>query len=59
MDFDNTDLLNGNLIGTLKSENGKEIPIELDSYIPIVKENLCRGCGDCVTVCEYDAMSID
>ncbi|GAF91223.1 unnamed protein product, partial [marine sediment metagenome] len=32
--------------------------IELDSYIPFVKENLCRGCGDCVTVCEYDACQL-
>lgn len=56
--FDNTELLNGNLKGTLKSKNGKDIPIELDSYIPSVKENLCRGCGDCATICEYDAIQL-
>ncbi|MCK4903209.1 MAG: FAD-dependent oxidoreductase [Candidatus Marinimicrobia bacterium] len=52
------DLANGNLLGTIKTANGKGIPIELDSYIPIVKENLCRGCGDCVTVCEYNACQL-
>lgn len=57
-DFQSKDLANGNLLGILKAANGKNIPIELDSYIPIVKENLCRGCGDCVTVCEYDACQL-
>jgi len=57
-DFDSKDLMNGNMLGTLKAANGKDITIGLDSYIPIVKENLCRGCGDCVTVCEYDACQL-
>ena len=57
-DFQSKDLANGNLNGILKSGNGKDIPIELDNYIPNVKEELCRGCGDCVTVCEYEACQL-
>jgi len=57
-DFQSDDLANGNLHGILKSVNGKDIPVDLDSYIPFVKEELCRGCGDCVTVCEYDACQL-
>ncbi|MFC1785099.1 NAD(P)-binding protein [Candidatus Neomarinimicrobiota bacterium] len=57
-DFDSKDLMNGNLLSTLKAANSKDITIELDSYIPIVQEKLCRGCGDCVTVCEYDACQL-
>ncbi|MBU0529747.1 hydrogenase iron-sulfur subunit, partial [bacterium] len=56
--FNSKDLSNGNLYGIIKSDNGKEMPIELDSYLPIVQENLCRGCGDCVTVCEYNACQL-
>lgn len=57
-DFDKTIILNGKLSGTIKAADGKNIPIELESYIPIVKENLCRGCGDCTTICEYDAIQL-
>ncbi len=56
--FDKNELSNGNFKGILKSENGKDINIALDNYIPFVIENLCRGCGDCVTVCEYDAAKL-
>jgi len=56
--FDTKDLSNGNLFGTIKADDGKEMLIELDSYLPIIQENLCRGCGDCVTVCEYDACQL-
>ncbi|MEE9573054.1 MAG: NAD(P)-binding protein [Candidatus Neomarinimicrobiota bacterium] len=57
-DFQSNDLANGNLLGILKAANGKNIPIELNSYIPTVKESYCRGCGDCVTICEYDACQL-
>ncbi len=57
-DFKSEDLASGSLLGTLKAANGKDIQIELDSYIPTVKESYCRGCGDCVTVCEYDACQL-
>lgn len=57
-DFDSAEILNGSVKATLKTDNGKEVPIELDSYLPTVKENLCRGCGDCVTVCEYGAIQL-
>jgi heterodisulfide reductase subunit A len=29
--------------------------IELDGPVCIVQEELCRGCGDCVEVCEFNA----
>jgi formate dehydrogenase beta subunit len=57
-DFDKKELNNGPINGTLKIENGQEIPVSLDNYIPFVHENSCRGCGDCVTICEYDAMQL-
>ncbi len=57
-DFKSEDLRNGSLLGTLKAATGKDVQIELNSYIPNVKEELCRGCGDCVTVCEYDACQL-
>lgn len=57
-DFQSKDLTNGSLLGTIIAANGKNMPIELDSYIPFVNENHCRGCGDCVTVCEYDACQL-
>ncbi len=57
-DFKSADLASGRLLGTLKAANSKDIHIELDSYIPTVKESYCRGCGDCVTVCEYDACQL-
>ncbi|MCJ7801416.1 MAG: hydrogenase iron-sulfur subunit, partial [Candidatus Marinimicrobia bacterium] len=57
-DFDSKNLMNGNMLGTLKAANVNDITIELDSYIPIVEDNLCRGCGDCVNVCEYDACQL-
>ena len=57
-DFDKTELANRTINGSIKTDNGQEIPITLDNYVPIVQENLCRGCGDCVTVCEYDAIQL-
>lgn len=57
-DFDKKELANNSISGTLKTNNGQEIPITLDNYIPLVQENLCRGCGDCVAVCEYDAVQL-
>ncbi len=56
--FDTKNLSNGSALGTIKADDGNEMPIELDSYLPIVQDNLCRGCGDCVTVCEYDACQL-
>ncbi len=43
--------------GSISSTNGK-ITFLMDSVVPHVKEKLCRGCGDCVTVCEYDACEL-
>ncbi len=57
-EFDDTILKNGKLEAVIKGQNGKDIPIEVDSYIPLVTASLCRGCGDCVTVCDYDAIQL-
>jgi heterodisulfide reductase subunit A len=32
--------------------------IELDGPVCIVQEELCRGCGDCVEVCEFSAPTL-
>ncbi|MBA7662595.1 Ferredoxin--NADP reductase [subsurface metagenome] len=36
----------------------KTVPLQVIPIIPWVKEDLCRGCGDCVKVCEYEAVSL-
>ncbi|MFQ6678793.1 MAG: FAD-dependent oxidoreductase [Fidelibacterota bacterium] len=36
----------------------KTVPVQLESLIPFVNESLCRGCGDCVEVCDYDAVKL-
>jgi len=56
-EFPTQDLQKGNLQGSIKSSNGN-ISFQMNSVVPQVKENLCRGCGDCVTVCEYDACEL-
>jgi len=57
-EFDDAILKNGKLEANIKDQKGKNIPVEIDSYIPIVTKNLCRGCGDCVTVCDYNAIQL-
>lgn len=36
----------------------KTVPLQVIPVIPRVKEDLCRGCGECVKVCEYEAVSL-
>lgn len=36
----------------------KTVPVRLDALIPFVNETLCRGCGDCVDVCNYNAVKL-
>jgi len=36
----------------------KTVPLQVIPVIPRVKEDLCRGCSDCVKVCEYEAVSL-
>ena len=50
----NGHLLNGQLLWDRKKEN----PIEVESLIAKVDSELCRGCGDCVEVCLYDAPAL-
>lgn len=42
----------------LVSPDSEKIALEISSIFPIVMENLCRGCGDCTEVCEYDALKL-
>ena len=36
----------------------RTVPLQVIPVIPWVREELCRGCGDCVKVCEYEAVSL-
>ena len=36
----------------------RTLPLQVTPVIPWVKENFCRGCGDCVKVCEYEAVAL-
>ncbi len=40
----------------VKDNQSKEITV--NSAIPFVEESLCRDCGDCVDICDYDAISL-
>lgn len=44
--------------GTLKMEDGREVSVKLAPSIPTLDGKLCRGCGDCVKVCEYNALKL-
>lgn len=41
--------------GLLRHGRKRELPVQMNPLTCYVKEELCRGCGDCVTVCEYSA----
>jgi len=36
----------------------QQFPLKIDTIFPKVKKVLCRGCGDCVTVCDYHAVQL-
>ena len=36
----------------------KKVPLQLTPVIPWVEQELCRGCGDCVEVCDYEAVTL-
>ena len=40
------------------TDRGKRRSFNLNPVLPFVKETLCRGCGDCVTVCDYSAIQL-
>ncbi|MBC8214031.1 MAG: FAD-dependent oxidoreductase [Candidatus Marinimicrobia bacterium] len=46
------------LQGELKSTGKGTIKFQVNPIVPTVKEKLCRGCGDCVKVCEYGACEL-
>ncbi|MFQ5769966.1 MAG: hydrogenase iron-sulfur subunit, partial [bacterium] len=41
--------------GLLHTARKRELPVQLNPQTCYVKQDVCRGCGDCVTVCEYSA----
>jgi len=44
---------NGSMATGKKTE-----PVRLDALFPYVSDSLCRGCGDCVDVCDFDAIQL-
>ncbi|MFC1619776.1 FAD-dependent oxidoreductase [Candidatus Neomarinimicrobiota bacterium] len=36
----------------------KQVPLQVVPLIPWVRQDLCRGCADCVEACENDAISL-
>jgi len=57
-EFPTQDLYNDTCEGILKLDTGKEIAFQLNLLVPIVQGDLCRGCGDCVALCEYSACEL-
>ncbi len=44
--------------GELKSKGTGTVSFQVNSVVPSVQEKLCRGCGDCLKVCEYSACEL-
>jgi NADPH-dependent glutamate synthase beta subunit-like oxidoreductase/coenzyme F420-reducing hydrogenase delta subunit/Pyruvate/2-oxoacid:ferredoxin oxidoreductase delta subunit len=36
----------------------RQFPLKVDPLFPRVKKDHCRGCGDCVEVCDYNAIEM-
>ncbi|MHC4752461.1 MAG: FAD-dependent oxidoreductase, partial [Planctomycetota bacterium] len=36
----------------------RQFPLKIDPLFPRVKKDHCRGCGDCVEVCDYNAIEL-
>ncbi|MFQ5639760.1 MAG: NAD(P)-binding protein [bacterium] len=53
--FDRVDLRSHSSDGLLRIGAQKELEVQLTPTTCYVKQQVCRGCGDCVTVCEYAA----
>lgn len=43
------------LEGEISWEKGMKVPVLIEPIIATVKEDFCRGCGDCKEICEYSA----
>lgn len=41
--------------GELLWGNGEKVPVVVEAIVATVKEDLCRGCGDCQEICQYSA----
>ncbi len=48
----------GGLSVDLKTGGKATSPVLLQSLQPQVAANICRGCGECINICEYDAISM-
>ncbi|MFQ5864845.1 MAG: NAD(P)-binding protein [bacterium] len=53
--FDEVNLNSAPWNGLLRTSRKRELPVQMTPLTCYVKEEICRGCGDCVTVCEYSA----
>ncbi len=42
----------------LAKEAGAEVGVQFHPLVSHVDEDRCRGCGDCVEVCEYEAVAL-
>lgn len=46
------------LAGLIRSGHKQEMPVKMSPLTCYVKEEICRGCGDCATICEYSAPAL-
>lgn len=53
--FDDVDVRSNPLPGLLRIGRRKELVVQMTPTTCYVNSEVCRGCGDCVTVCEYSA----
>ncbi len=44
---------------SVTGRSGVEISAQVHPLVSHVNERRCRGCGDCVSVCEYDAVRLE
>jgi len=41
-----------------EEEKKRELSLTLEPIVCYVDRDLCRGCGDCVKICEYNAVEL-
>ncbi len=55
VDYAQFPLSNEPLQGELSWAKGEGYPVIVEPVIAKVRDDLCRGCGDCVEICDYSA----